>query len=437
MAYNFANVELFCSKYMQEKFKRFAQVDYQKHHDLKVEYIKNGVIYPIEIDENRSYERESYGGVCYEDISFCELSCPKRFPGDSPISTSKWFIGANPKFESKGICYRNEEVFFAGVLKHSTGHFMIENFSLMWFFLNPQNKKKYKIVYLLQGEEKPNYDFVRIFYKGLGLDFDNFEEIKTPTRFKTVVVAEPAMELNGAYHPVLKDVFDKVKSSLPSAKYKKVYLSKKITHSWNGCHLGDSIASDLMQKNGFQIIYPETTPTEEFISILNGCEVFAAESGSNAHNAFLLNDGTKCVIFNRSPHFHPTQLMIDEMKNLKTYYVDTYAQSVPIDWSQGPFIFKFTEYLKSFLNKYEFEYDEYELIQKSYHLFWDFLSKWINTILSDSVYVNYPNLWCIDNQDIANLCEEFAPPSCPPKAEPSKRRNLSELFKQLITRRKI
>ncbi|MBR1733842.1 MAG: hypothetical protein IJ730_00070 [Alphaproteobacteria bacterium] len=106
------NIELFCSDYMQDKFQRFMSVDYQKHYDLKIEKINEGIICPLELaDGRKSFEDRAYGGVCYNDLSFCELSCPKRFKGDSPIDTVQWFIGANPNLKKSDIGRIDEEVF--------------------------------------------------------------------------------------------------------------------------------------------------------------------------------------------------------------------------------------------------------------------------------------------------------------------------------------
>ncbi|MBQ8475556.1 hypothetical protein IJ531_00680, partial [bacterium] len=222
---NSENIELFCSEYMQEKFKKYTNIDYKKR-ELKVEYIENGVICPIEVPENGHLEIDNYGGVLYEDLSFCELSRPKRFEGDSHVKEPKWYIGAREDLKPQDIEYIDEEVFFIGPLKKSIGHFMIEMFSFAWFLLNPENLKKYKVVYLLNGSEEPDWDIINTFYGGIGIDLENnFITVNKPTRFKKVVVAEQAMELQGKYHPVIKELFDKVKENIKPAPYKKIYFS--------------------------------------------------------------------------------------------------------------------------------------------------------------------------------------------------------------------
>jgi len=246
------NIEFFCSDYMRQKFQRFMAIDYQKHRDLKIEQIKNGIICPPELAEGRqSFEDRAYGGVCYNDLSFCELSCPKRFSGDSPVSPVQWFIGAKPNLKKEDINYLDEEVFFGGILKNNIGHFMIENFSVMWPFLD-KNNLKYKIVCLLQGKEEPKWDVFHTFFSALGISKDSVIFLKEPTRFKKVVVAEQSMELQGKYHPIFKQLFDKVKSYVKPAKHKKIYFSKHITSSCTkenfglSRHLGEEIAESLL-----------------------------------------------------------------------------------------------------------------------------------------------------------------------------------------------
>jgi len=149
---------------------------------------------------------------------------------------------------------------------------------------------------------------------------------------------------------------------------------------------------------------------KECISLLNGCEIFAASSSSNAHHAFLVDDETRCFIFNRSPHVHPHQLMIDEMRKLKTTYIDSCVQSMPVDWSQGPFAFIYTEYLKDFLDKYDFKYNEQELISETHNLFWEFMASWAHAVSEDSVYLCNKELSFIDKNNVLKLCEEFRKP---------------------------
>ncbi|MBR1733841.1 MAG: glycosyltransferase family 61 protein [Alphaproteobacteria bacterium] len=157
---------------------------------------------------------------------------------------------------------------------------MIENFSVMWPFLN-RIDPKVKVVCLLQGQEEPKWDVFHLFYSALGIDESSIIFLKQPTRFKKVIVAEQSMELQGKYHPIFKQLFDKVKLYARPAKYKKIYFSKRITSSWTegsfglSRHLGEEIAESLFKKNGFYIVRPEKISMRECISLLNGCEIFA------------------------------------------------------------------------------------------------------------------------------------------------------------------
>lgn len=91
-------------------------------------------------------------------------------------------------------------------------------------------------------------------------------------------------------------------------------------------------------------------------------------------------------------------------------FVQHMSQSLPVDWSQGPFIFMFTKYLKAFLDKYNFKYDEQKLISQTYDLFWEFTASWAHAVSKDSVYRQNKGLAHIDENNLLKLCEEFKKP---------------------------
>lgn len=357
------NIELFCLPEMLEKFERSFKINYKKNNELEVLTIKNGIIHPLELSETQERENKQFGGVTDENLKFIDFSLQKRYEEDSATLAKNWYIGAKPDLKIENIKFIDEDIVFIGPIKRHFAHFYLETLSRAWFFLN-ENNLKYKIAYLVQDEDEPKWDLVEEFFTLLDVKLGNLIKIKEPTKFKNVIIPEQAYELQHCYHPVYKQTIDKLKYNIVPKKYKKVYFSKKFNYPGYLRTIGDDISEELFKRNGYKVFYPEKMTLKETLSVLKGCEEFVAASGSNAHNAIFLNDGVKIVILNRSEHVHPTQTMIDKMKNLKSIYIDSFYNLLPVNWSIGPFSFCYTECLEDYLNKYHMKFNKKKLQKK-------------------------------------------------------------------------
>lgn len=373
MTYN--KPEFFCSPEMLEKFDKSYKINYKKENELEVLTVKNGIIHPLELSETMQNGNKQFGGVTDENLKFIDFSLQKRYKEDSKTNEDDWYIGANPNLNPKTIKYIDEEIVFLGPIKKHFAHFYLETLSRIWFFLD-QNHLNYKIAYLTQDGDKPKYELMNEFFNLLGLQMENFIEIKEPTKFKNVIIPEQSYELQHNYHPLYKQTIDRLKLTITPGIHKKVYFSKKFNYPGSPRTIGDYISEELFKKNGYSIFYPDKMNLTETLSILKGCEEFVASSSSNAYNAIFLNDETKVIVLNRSEHVHPTQTMIDKMKNLKSIYIDSFYGLLPVDWSIGPFTFCYTKYLENFLKKYQMNFNKKKLFEKYTQNLLLFIKSW-------------------------------------------------------------
>jgi hypothetical protein len=250
-------------------------------------------------------------------------------------------------------------------------HFLLETFCRCWFFLNDENLK-YKIAFLTSAGDYPLFERrIDPFFKLLNIDKNKLLEINEATQFRTVIVPEQSFELNLSYHKKYKDIFDKLKSNVPAASYEKVYFAKLPDRS-----IGEDLAVEIFEKNGYTVFIPEYLSVEQMIFILNGCKELVASSASNAHNAIFLNDSSKLVILNRSNHVHPMQTMINSLRNLNVTYVDSFTDILPVSWDCGPFLFGYTEHLASFLKSNNMSFNEKKLKNVTDSNIIKFVSAW-------------------------------------------------------------
>ncbi len=352
---------------MQDQYKQECKTNYKKTTPLKIARIPNGIVHPIQQNKQSSFESNLYGGVTDEYLNFIELSLTKRV---SPINFTQtfndWFNGANPNCRDENVDYVDEEVVFLGSLSKHYGHFILEGLSRLWFYLESSNMK-YKAIYIsTEGEDKFN-NFFNLF----GIKKENILKIEKPTKFKSVIIPEQSIRLHDFYHIKYKETIDRIIENVSPSKYERVYYSK--TELKNGRTVGEESIENVFIKNGFNVFHPQNLSLYDQISILKGCKMFASTSGTIAHNAIFMNDGTTCICLNRSAHFHPIQTMIVRMNGLKSIYVDIFIFSSGKNFCGSPCLLTPTRFLFNFFKSKNFSFDKFSHYKKMPKYFIDFV----------------------------------------------------------------
>ena len=379
---------------MINKFDKLSRKPIHKFDDLSVETVPHGFICPLVCGASGQNERCMYGGVVDESFKFVKSSLQKREQGEFSINIEDWYIGAEPDISGKNIKYIDEDVVFIGPIKHHFAHFYLESLSRLWFLLDNTNKK-YKIAYLTQDNDEPDWKNFNAFFELLGISKENLLEIKEYTQFRNVIIPEQSFVLNGYYHNLYLRTIDRIMLNVKPARYKKVFFSKKYNYYKGNRTIGDDISEELFKKNGYKIFYPEKLDVYKMLSILKGCETFAAQSASNAHNALFCSNNVNLIILNRSPHVHIIQNMINEMRHLNTTYIDAYYPILPVDMSIGPFSFYFSKYVKQFCVDNHMKYNERVLKKKSKKNVMTYLKTWAE------YYSNAQWFKHVENEDIS------------------------------------
>lgn len=352
---------------MLNQYKQECDTNYEKTTPLKIIKISNGIAHPLQPNEQSSWESNYYGGVTDEFLNFIELSLTKRVsPPNFTWTYNNWFKGANPKFSYEDVEYVDEEVVFLGALSKHYGHFILEGLSRLWFYLEPDNIK-YKAIYIsTEGEDKLNN-----FFNFFGIKNENILKIEKPIKFKTVIIPEQSIRLHDYYHINYKKTIDRIVENINPSKYERVYYSK--TGFKNGRVVGEESIENVFLKNGFNVFHPENLSLYDQISILKGCKLFAATSGTIAHNSIFLKDDTTCICLNRSAHFHPVQTMIERMKRLKSTYVDIFIFSSKRNFGDAPCLLSSTRFLFNFYKSNNFSFDKFDHYKKMPKYFINFI----------------------------------------------------------------
>jgi len=331
---------LYCNKKMQNDFKFVDHLEYERHTELEVKKIANGIVHPLRKNVKGVFALT--GGVTDSNFGFLELSLTKRVtPASFVMVYQDWFRGPIKETDLNSIKYVDEDVVFLGALNGHYGHFILEGLSRLWYFLNPKNAHL-KAVYISEGSNERFISFFSLF----GLKDQDIIEIIEPTRFRSVVIPEQSIRLHDFYHILYKKTIDRIKESVASGSSKKVFFSKQL--SKGGRAIGESVIENVFKKNGYEIFHPERMTPYETVCIVKGCDEFVASSGTNIHNSIFLNDQKSVICLNRSEHIHPIQIMIDRMRGLNATYIDVFVTSSAENFGNKPCFVAMTKYLKKY-----------------------------------------------------------------------------------------
>lgn len=398
----------YCSEQTMAQYRMIENLDYEIHHDLAIEYIDNGIVYPLE--RNRHPDYEQFGGVTDKDGNFVRLSLLERniFDHDDALKPYRdWYIGANPEYTREDIRKSDETVVFFGVLYPHYCHAILEMLSRIWYFLDHPYCKAVYIADSETKEEKCFLDFVRAF----GFPLEKLERITRPTQFRQVIVPEQSFRLHDKFHKKHAEVLARIRQNLPLEKndlyriekkqhprqtvwlwlknklglirpgdYKRIYLLKDPAFTSQGTpRFSDMHIGRIFKKNGYKLVNPERISVTEVVKVLGLCEDLAAQSGTNAHQVWWMNDRSKVIVLNRSRHACQIQNTLSQMKDMDTTYVDASFNLLPVGWMNGPFLMCVTTYLERFFKERHFKYvprNEKKFIKE--HLY-DFLLLYAKT----------------------------------------------------------
>lgn len=360
---------LYCKKEIVDEFERINTMQLKKD-TLSFEVVENGIVFPCKIIESANYRVS--GGVTDADFNPVELSFTKHSNfGDIRNLCS---LNQAPPPLPESIDFIDEEVVWLGYAWDFYGHFLSDSLGRLWYLLSNKNLK---VCYISKTEDT-FLDFFRLF----GLKDEQMIRVTKPTRFRKVIVPEPAFRYHDYYHEKFKDVINEITKYIKPARFKKVYLSRgKFNPSVPT--VGEKVIENAFKKMGFKVIYPERLSLKKKIAIMKGAEFVAGTTGTNMHNILFANDGVKSVCLNRSADVLYMQLLIDEMKNLDAVYVDVYHNPLPISYFAQPYMLGITEELLQFFKdynfkfKYKFKKGKYKFNREVYDDFSKDMCRWL------------------------------------------------------------
>lgn len=280
--------------------------------------LKNAVALPIKKRANGANE----GGICNSNGNFVagfyrNMIVPeKKDNGHNCLNSYKI---------DNTLIIRNETVIFGGMLFNHFGHFIRDSLVRLWYIFENRNIN-HKIIFIIQDglDEIKHENILEL----AGLKKEEYEILVHPTQFDKIIVPYQSFDIFNGYRKNASLPFDAIISKITPANYDKIYISKS---KYDNNSLKNEIYfENFYKKRGFKIIYPETLPFAEQISIINGANEIICSSGTIAHLAsYFCQKNSKITILWRNDNVYqnlidnaPVWLNPLQMRGCETYIVD-------------------------------------------------------------------------------------------------------------------
>ena len=289
------------------------------------------------------------GGVCTKDFEF--LAGIQRDYSHKKANYS--CCRSYNLFDSK-ITYRKEKVVFGGILFQHFGNMIVDALSRMWWFAENPNTP-YKFVFLMMEKQKFLFpEFLNL----AGLTEDRYEIITEPTQFEEVIIPDEAIYSVFGASPKWLQYFDLIKENVKnkepsSLPIEKVYLTRTQLEYSDG--IDEEYYENFYAARGYKIVAPEKLSLSQQINLISSAKEIVTTLGTLSHLAVFAGEGVKLTILLReSETIILQQFIINELKKLDYYFVESTRNILPTTHSYGFFLYYPTNYWYEYL-KYNSE----------------------------------------------------------------------------------
>ena len=311
------------------------------------------VLPPRKIEAIKAFNGVYEGGVCDERFKF--LAGHIRSMSNKK---ENWCCASSYRPEGE-VIRRHESVIFGGVVFRHFGHALLDTTSRLWYVARNLGDTR-KIVFLDYGWPFADpFDFFQLFDL-MGISRDRIEIVSQPTQFDEVVIPEEAIHpLSGEYKPEYMETFDLIRRNAAPSSVKKVYFTRSSFRKQD-C-LNERYFEEFYQRRGFKVFSPEQLSFEEQISLVAGADEFVASVGTMTHLLLFAQPSVKATILNRSTDCVRPQLVVDNVKGIRPYYVEAVRNVLPTRHTAGAFLFAPNRFFRRYLEETGQAFDESEL----------------------------------------------------------------------------
>lgn len=265
-----------------------------------------------------------------------------------------------PKFNHESIRFVDKDVMFIGNVYPQFGHFLLEHLNRAWALTVAEYKNVYAVL-INNQDVNPVPEYMYRFLELVGVPRDRVIILNETTRFRNVFVPTQAFNIPLYSSTEFGKTFDVIAGNVDAScdVYDKVYMSRGMLKERRT--YGENVISDIFEKNGFHVVYPETLPLDKQIAIVKNCRVLAGCAGTALHLALFMKPGGTVIQIKRNrknDDNSASQYLINETKKLNSVFVAASVEKYKTGHGYDvPQVVGLNEYMREFFDKNNFVYD--------------------------------------------------------------------------------
>ena len=213
---------------------------------------------------------------------------------------------------------------YGGRMNAHYGHFLVNVLSRYWPWAGEGGPEERILFQAPAGTRWFDVEFIRDALGGAGLGPERFASFERPTRIPKLIVPHTAFIEQRRIHAAYRDLCVKIGRTLlggPTARSATpAYLTKVGLRSGVGRFINEDQVVEVLQKNGVDIIMPETLTLREQIALLSERETVGGVSGSAFHTAVLAPDAARLVCLNASTYVNANFGLLDRARGADADY---------------------------------------------------------------------------------------------------------------------
>lgn len=330
--------------YVPEEFTKTFLINQAQDININsIEYFENATIC---VDKVRTTS-------CVYDINgnLCTASITNRYDGHETM----------PPFVARDNFIDEHVIFMGGgyVFRHF-GHFLLEGLSRTYPLIDKKFKHK-KLVFVVNKKIKKLPSYVLDMLSGLGVTQKDIILIHKTTMFAGVFVPPQSSVIGKYISNTMIKVLNTISNNLENRRlqtYDKIYLSRSKMN--DGRTFGESGIEKIFANNGYKIIWPETLPLCDQITLAHNCRVMAGTAGTALHLAMFMKPGGTVIQIKRNTLVGDNaqnQYNICNLNKLNFIYIAGSIEKRPTaHFTDVPQIVGVTPYLKEFFDDNKFKY---------------------------------------------------------------------------------
>lgn len=349
-----------------ENYHKELAVEYKSDKKLEILEVCEATILPFH-NFNNDLNHLS-GGVINAQGEYIEESALRRYGTWNYIHGAYDFDNNETKFIDKEVCY-------LGMQFSHWGHFLLESTTRLWYFINSKHKNNMFFAYYGSKLEGNYLEFFNL----LGIKEEQLLYISEPTKFSKIIIPEVSSELTSFWTDEFKQTFEQVSHKVKSEHYEKIYFTRRKYFTPNklsgiDCR-GEKLLEATFSKAGYKVFSPEHLTLRKQIALMKGCKNFASLNSSSSHNLIFSNSSCKAFLINKCNIINKTQILINQMKDIESVYIDANKNLLPVSQGMGPFLLYLSDNFKRFCKDYKLKYKSSELKNKDYLWFFSYWGK--------------------------------------------------------------